>query len=254
MNSTNSPQPIIGPNIVSASAPVDLGLPHATLYVQNLPEKLRFGHLQAYFRDTCVRSNVALRRVILRRGLAFKGQCWLLFGSIEEAKRAVALMQGTRLLGKSLGVRFARFPTSRNPQDVLQRQAYRRQRPPRMTLRQRRLQMASNAATMSPSALASVQPQSQRPLMEGLSTAEALQMPNKILFLQDIPDGVDGSELTDIFKRFPGFGEVRVVPTRRDVAFVEFDAELQAVHARNTMDRQLLRPNALPLRVTFAKH
>jgi RNA recognition motif-containing protein len=257
---------IIGPSIVSAAAPIDLGLPHPTLYVQNLPEKLKLEWIQQFFEDFFSRelpathpdvASIALQRVIVKRRLALRGQAWLAFASTEDSKRALPLLQGTRLLGKSMRVRFARFPTSINPQDVLQRREYHRQRlqleGSRLTLRQRRLQLSTvNPAVLMASALVSSSGASPNQ-PGGLSTVESLQLPNKLLFVQDIPGGVDGSELTDIFKRFAGFVEVRVVATRPDVAFVEFENEMLAVYARNAMDRQLLRPNQPPLRVAFAK-
>lgn len=46
--------------------------------------------------------------------------------------------------------------------------------------------------------------------------------PNKILFIRQVPEdyGVEG--LSAIFGRFPGFREVRTVPGRKGIAFVEY--------------------------------
>lgn len=46
--------------------------------------------------------------------------------------------------------------------------------------------------------------------------------PNKILFIRQVPDGYDVDALTAIFSRFPGFKEVRTVPGRKGIAFVEY--------------------------------
>ena len=78
-------------------------------------------------------------------------------------------------------------------------------------------------------------------------------LPNKILFLQHLPPGLPLPALKDAFKRFPGLLEVRVVPGRADLAFVEFETEAQAGAARSVMDRVELVPGQPPIRVSFAR-
>jgi RNA recognition motif-containing protein len=58
--------------------------------------------------------------------------------------------------------------------------------------------------------------------------------PNKILFLQNIPEEYGVEELTTVFGRFEGFREVRLVPGRRGIAFVEYDAEQGAIAAKES--------------------
>ncbi len=56
--------------------------------------------------------------------------------------------------------------------------------------------------------------------------------PNRILFVQNLPDDYDVEALTGIFSRFEGFREVRMVPGRRGIAFVEYEAESGAITAK----------------------
>lgn len=56
--------------------------------------------------------------------------------------------------------------------------------------------------------------------------------PNRILFVQNLPDDCDVEMLTEIFRRFEGFREVRMVPGRKGIAFVEYDAEQGAITAK----------------------
>jgi RNA recognition motif-containing protein len=239
-----TPAAVVGPSIVSTGAPIDPGPPHPTLYLNNLNERIpikkSLPHLSTLF------TPFGPCRIIMKHRLAMRGQAWVIYGSSEEAKNALSALQGIKLWDKTLHIRFARFPTSINPQDVRVRKEYQAQRArdPRLTLKQRRLQL--NAA--SPAALIA---SSASPM--GSVTGDALQLPNKTLFIQQVPAGVDGAELNDIFKRFSGFEEVRVVPNRTDLAFVEFENEIGAAYARNAIDQQLLRPGMPPLRVTFAK-
>merc|ERR1712062_510836 len=50
---------------------------------------------------------------------------------------------------------------------------------------------------------------------------------NQILFLTNLPEETNETMLSMLFNQFPGFKEVRLVPGRHDIAFVEFENELQ---------------------------
>jgi hypothetical protein len=56
--------------------------------------------------------------------------------------------------------------------------------------------------------------------------------PNKILFVQNLPEDFGADSLTNIFGRFEGFREVRLVPGRRGIAFVEYENEQGAITAK----------------------
>lgn len=49
-----------------------------------------------------------------------------------------------------------------------------------------------------------------------------------------MPDEYDVEALTGIFGRFEGFREVRLVPGRRGIAFVEYEAEQGATTAKES--------------------
>ena len=75
--------------------------------------------------------------------------------------------------------------------------------------------------------------------------------PNTILFLQNLAAGTTEATLISMFKQFQGFKEVRLVPGKADIAFVEYDTELesgvakQSLHGYRIGDREM--------KVTFAK-
>lgn len=75
--------------------------------------------------------------------------------------------------------------------------------------------------------------------------------PNKILFLQNIPDGYDIDALTTIFGRFEGFREIRLVPGRNGIAFVEYEAEQGAINAKENTAGMTLGDKAI--KVTYQR-
>lgn len=66
----------------------------------------------------------------------------------------------------------------------------------------------------------------------GAVVPEEYLPPNKILFIQNLPESYDIDSLTVIFGAFEGFKEVRLVPGRKGIAFVEYEAEAGAITAK----------------------
>jgi hypothetical protein len=77
--------------------------------------------------------------------------------------------------------------------------------------------------------------------------------PNKILFLRDLPDDYDADALSRIFSRFEGFKEVRMVPGRKGIAFVEYEAEAGAISAKEATAGMQLGDEGKAIRVTYQR-
>lgn len=52
--------------------------------------------------------------------------------------------------------------------------------------------------------------------------------------------------------RFPGFKEVRLVPGRHDIAFVEFESDVLGAAAKDALQGFKITPTH-PMKITFAK-
>ncbi|KAM9591647.1 ras-related protein Rab-4B-like isoform 2-T2 [Morphnus guianensis] len=77
-------------------------------------------------------------------------------------------------------------------------------------------------------------------------------LPNHILFLTNLPEETNELMLSMLFNQFPGFKEVRLVPGWHNIAFVEFDTEVQAGAARDTLQGfKITQNNAM--KISFAK-
>lgn len=77
--------------------------------------------------------------------------------------------------------------------------------------------------------------------------------PNKILFLRDLPENYDAEGLSRIFARFEGFREVRMVPGRKGIAFVEYEAEAGAISAKEATAGMQLGDEGKGIRVTYQR-
>ena len=58
--------------------------------------------------------------------------------------------------------------------------------------------------------------------------------------------------LSMLFNQFPGFKEVRLVPNRHDIAFVEFENEMQSAAAKDALQGFKITPSH-SMKISFAK-
>ena len=64
--------------------------------------------------------------------------------------------------------------------------------------------------------------------------------PNKILFLQNLPETVTKDQLNALFSQHPNLHEVRLVPSKKDIAFVEYLDEGSATVAKDALHNHKL--------------
>ena len=65
--------------------------------------------------------------------------------------------------------------------------------------------------------------------------ADADAVPNQILFVSNLPADCAIDIVASIFGQHPGYKEVRSVPSRNDIAFVEYESEQAAASARDSL-------------------
>lgn len=264
---------------------IDIGQTNSTLYIQNLNERISPAHLRAELSKIFGEFGPVVD-VVIKRRVALRGQAFILFHDTDTARKALESMQGERLYGKSMIIKYAKYKSDfiskadgtyeierrRREQDkstsrttniivMINLCVVERAKQPRMTRRQILAQMASNPGMMmqqgSGLPMAGL-PMPFSPPMPGTASlgpqmvGGELQLPNKILYLQNLPENAQEAQLSDLFKRYPGFVEIRLVPNRPDVAFAEYETEMQAIIARKDLDNHELVPNHR-MRVAFAR-
>lgn len=73
-----------------------------------------------------------------------------------------------------------------------------------------------------------------------------------ILFAQNLPADCTAAELSMLFQNSAGFKEVRMVPGKEGIAFVEFEDEHRATSSLTALNGFKLTPDA-SLVLTYAK-
>lgn len=74
--------------------------------------------------------------------------------------------------------------------------------------------------------------------------------PNKLLLLQNLPSSATSSQIEEIYSKYAGFIEVRLVAPRH-LAFVEYETDEYAIVAKE--DTQNLKLDQNSVKVTFTK-
>lgn len=203
--------------------------PNNTIRVNNLNEKVHgkklSNSIKAVFKQFGDILDIVAMESVSRRGQAF-----VVFDKLEAAVDAKKRMQDFPFYDKPMKIEFAK---SRS--DVLTKRAGETPE----SQQERKIKRTKRWAEekKNPPKPKKVKPQAEIPSISAVPAAtqrpiEApppteMQMPNSILFIQNLPDEA-AAALGDLFRSCQGFTELRAIPGRSDIAFVEFDDELQA--------------------------
>ncbi|KAI1321933.1 RNA recognition domain-containing protein [Xylariaceae sp. FL0255] len=234
------------------------GPPIATVYIRNLEERVKFPALVEAL--TAVFSEYGtIIDIVAKTNLKAKGQAFVVFDNPESAVRAVEEVQGFELFEKPMVVALARTrsdATVKSTGDEGAFEVHQRRRLAEKDKRkaaeaaedQKRLKRPGDTSSTAPNkrttatttttTTTTTKPSGGlKPTGANAPGANAVVPdeylpPNKILFVQNLPDDYDIEALTAIFGRFEGFREVRLVPGRKGIAFIEYEAEQGAITAK----------------------
>jgi RNA recognition motif-containing protein len=220
------------------------------LYVHNLEERVKLDVLKDTLGHVFSDYGTILD-IVAKNTYKDKGQAFVVFERSEGAQAAVVDVDGFEIFGKPMKVEIARTVSDATVQQMCDSDAYQRHRSTRLADKMNRImrepsevsgqglktgdpiagqiQSADNGPSKPHrgSALKSSAPGSAAVLVP-----DEYLPPNKILFVQNFPDDYNAETLTSIFERFDGFREVRMVPGRKGIAFVEYESEQGAITAK----------------------
>ena len=84
------------------------------------------------------------------------------------------------------------------------------------------------------------------------AVAATAQGPNCTLFVENLPHEANEAMLLLVFQKFPGLKEVRLIPHRPGIAFIEYDNEPGAMAALQGLQGFKLATDK-PMHLSFAK-
>lgn len=234
--------------------------PRETIYVNNINEKVPKDELKKSLYAVFTQFGPILDIVAIKTH-KMRGQAFVVFRDVSSATQAVRQMQGFPFYDKPMKLSYAKSKSDASskldgtyqPKDKAERQAKRKAE--REALKESggvKAKVTKAAAPAGqPGNTASEPPKSAAPDIPTPSVSQPNQ-PNQILFVENLPEAVNEMMLSMLFQQFPGFKEVRLVPGKSGIAFVEFENEMQSGVAMSGLQGFKITPTNL-MKITYAK-
>ncbi|KAI8821849.1 uncharacterized protein EV422DRAFT_566954 [Fimicolochytrium jonesii] len=218
--------------------------PCQTLYIRNLPETRMLKSLESALRAVFSQFGDIVD-IRIKRAIKLRGQAFVTFKQVDSATKALKEVQGFPLSGRPMDIQYSRTKSDKVAElegpDALEN--YKRQR------KEEKEKLEKEPAQVDPAAVAATYGPG---YYYGGAMPEDLLPPNSILFVQNLPIETTEAVLAALFQQFQGFKEVRLVPGKSDIAFVEYESEAQAGVAKQALNAFKISPEK-EIKVTYAK-
>uniref|UniRef100_G3Q7Z9 Small nuclear ribonucleoprotein polypeptide B2 n=1 Tax=Gasterosteus aculeatus aculeatus TaxID=481459 RepID=G3Q7Z9_GASAC len=208
--------------------------PNHTIYINNINDKIK--------KDEMKRSLYALFSqfgqiidIVAMKTTKMRGQAFVVFKELAASTNALRQLQGFPFYNKPMRIQYAKTDSevitkvkgSFGDKEKKKDKKKKAQEPP--------------ASLLKIPAAVSVLP----PMVPD-------NPPNYILFLNNLPEETNEMMLSMLFNQFPGFKEVRLVPGKHDISFVEFESETQAGVAKDALQGFRITATCA-MKITYAK-
>ena len=220
------------PQIDAATSQLADIVPKHTLYINNLNDTIKIDTMKQALHAGFSQFGPIVD-IVMRKSYRLRGQAFIIFRDIESAAKALRTMQGFIFYDKPMRLYYAKTEAD----TITKQRGTFVQRPAKPKLEIKKKEKSHTNGNTDHA----------RMLQD-----EADQEMNKILFITNLPEETNEAMFTLLFNQFPGFKEVRLIPGRSDIAFVEFENEYLAATAKEALNGFSLSPTH-KMRITFAK-
>ncbi|XP_005996928.1 U2 small nuclear ribonucleoprotein B'' [Latimeria chalumnae] len=224
--------------------------PNHTIYINNINDSVKKEELKRSLYALFTQFGQILDIVALKT-MKMRGQAFVVFKELSSATNALRQLQGFPFYGKPMRIQYAKTDS-----DLVakMRGTFGDKERRKEKKKAKAQEQSANAANKKPGQVN--QGAAQAPVNAQSNVAQNQQAqdnpPNYILFLNNLPEETNEMMLSMLFNQFPGFKEVRLVPGRHDIAFVEFENEGQAGAARDALQGFRITPSHA-MKITYAK-
>eukprot|EP00462_Mataza_sp_D1_P020757 CAMPEP_0175139408 /NCGR_PEP_ID=MMETSP0087-20121206/10883_1 /TAXON_ID=136419 /ORGANISM="Unknown Unknown, Strain D1" /LENGTH=228 /DNA_ID=CAMNT_0016422409 /DNA_START=41 /DNA_END=727 /DNA_ORIENTATION=+ len=220
--------------------------PNPTIYLSNLNEKLKKDVLkQQLYLMFSTFGNVL--EIHVYRTDKLRGQAWVVYDSLAGATKALRESQGFEFFGKSIKASyakkksdiFAKLDGTYKPKKFNKLGAKEEPEPEKKEPKKADRKMER----IVPKAFNQVS-----------STTKEVEEnpPNRILFLENLPEETETMMLAVLFQQYTGYKEARLIDGKPGIAFVEFSDSYQATTAKDSLQGFLITPTR-SMKISFAR-
>lgn len=246
--------------------------PQETVYVNNLNEKLNKEEMKKSLYAAFSQFGPIID-IVTMKTMKMRGQAFIAYRDVSAATQAVRHMQGFPFYDKPMRLSYAKVKSDSvakldgtyQAKDKADRAAKRKVEREEAKAakkvvveetgggkRSRQQQSSSAAGSAAPPKPADAAPKAPPSETPAARSTPSVASPNPILFVENLPDQVNEMMLSMLFQQFPGFKEVRLVPGKSGIAFVEFESETQSSVAQNGLQSFKITPTNL-MKISYAK-
>ena len=202
--------------------------PNNTLYLNNLNEKVALNEMK----QTLFLLFSKFGKIIdirMKKNILMRGQAFIIFENQDDAVKGRQELQDFVIYKKSMKVQYAKarsdviaerdadFVKPVRKKKILKN--YWNSELYRQRLAKKGVDLDNNPISNQFSKLDKQK--------ERKEIVQDHQSPHKILFIKDLPGNLSTKDLQDVFSAYPGFVEVRYIPSK-NVAFAEYNDETQS--------------------------
>jgi len=222
--------------------------PNQTIYLNNLNERIKKEELRKSLYAMFSQFGTVLDVVALKT-LKMRGQAFVVFKDIPSATKALRSMQNFPFYDKPMRIQFARGKS-----DIVAKiDGTFVEKVKGRAVEKRKAEEPAEAK--KPKRQETKKPEKKKEearFAPGAHLQPKQQPPNKILFVENLPEQTTDLMLSMLFQQFPGFKEVRMVTGKQGIAFVEFENEPEAGVAMNGLQHFKITPTHLMV-ISYAK-
>ncbi|KAJ3412393.1 hypothetical protein HDV05_000813 [Chytridiales sp. JEL 0842] len=217
--------------------------PNQTLYIRNLNEKVSLKVITKSL-NAILSGFGKILNIRAKSNIALRGQAFVTFDNIESATKAMNEVQGFPLFTLPMDIQYARDKSYifYEKEGTLEEHKKRRAEEKALKAKEPKKPKKAKAPTLGGSGW----------FPGGAPIPAELLPPNHILFVENLPPETTSQILTELFQQFPGFKEVRLVPGKSDIAFVEYENETESAIAKQQLNGFKITPER-EIKVSFAR-
>ncbi|KAG5201334.1 hypothetical protein JEQ12_004097 [Ovis aries] len=220
--------------------------PNHTIYINNMNDKIKKEELKRSLYALFSQFGHVVDIVALKT-MKMRGQAFVIFKELGSSTNALRQLQGFPFYGKPMRIQYAKTDS-----DIISKmrgtfadKEKKKEKKKAKTVEQTATTVNKKPGQGTPNSANTQGNATPNPQVPDYP-------PNYILFLNNLPEETNEMMLSMLFNQFPGFKEVRLVPGRHDIAFVEFENDGQAGAARDALQGFKITPSHA-MKITYAK-
>mmetsp|Transcript_42959 Transcript_42959/g.93536 ORF Transcript_42959/g.93536 Transcript_42959/m.93536 type:complete len:259 (+) Transcript_42959:97-873(+) len=255
------------------------GVPqNQTLYVNNLNDKINVETLKKSLREVFAAFGT-ITDIVAMKSLKRRGQAWIIFKEVSSATNALKSLQGFPFYNKPMRISYARTKSDavakadgtyvERPKKIVKREDLRKGKSAAPAVTAAPVQEAPKKTAPAATVAAAAPAQSQKSIQDRIGwnpqqtpnapkaaqaaapKPQGVAEPNRTLFVENLPSEATDTMLSMLFRQYPGFQEVRLIPGR-NVAFVDYQNEYQSGMALQGLQGFAMTPE-VKLNLSYAR-